>query len=139
MVTSTASVVADPVRVTVPAREDFVAVLRAVATAVAGRVLLSFDDVADLRLVVDEACARLLAAGTGSTCLLLDLRALPEGFEVVVWSDAPAIDPWPPVDLEDSLGWRVLVALSDRVSFERRDGGPAIRILKRTSGSGGGR
>jgi anti-sigma regulatory factor (Ser/Thr protein kinase) len=127
-----------PVHVEVPAREDFVPVLRSVTTAVAGRRSLPFDDVADVRLLVDEASAHVLAVGDGQTSLALDLHALPDGIEALVWSDGRPRT-WPPEDLEASLGWRVLSALADEVEFERRDGGPAIRIRKRTHSSGGGR
>lgn len=139
MVAYNASLVAEPVRVLVPARDDFVAVLRGVATAVAERAAATFDDVADLRLLVDEASARILAFDAEPTALGLDLRARPDGFEMLVWSDAAADHPWPPEDLERSLGWRVLTALSDEIGFERCDGGPAIRILKRVRASTGGR
>jgi anti-sigma regulatory factor (Ser/Thr protein kinase) len=126
------------VRVEVPAREDFVQVLRSVATAVAGPASLPFDDVADVRLLVDEASAQVLAVGDGQTSLTLELRPLSDGVEALVWSDGRTRT-WPPADVETTLGWRVLSALADDVGFERRDDGPAIRVRKRTHASDGGR
>jgi serine/threonine-protein kinase RsbW len=125
------------VRIAVPGSEDFVGVLRTVTAAVAGRVPLGDGDVEDLRLAVDEACARLLALSDDPTALHLDLRALPDGFEAVVSTEGPTWT-WPPAGIEDSLGWRVLVALSDRVTVEHRDESPVIRIVKRASSSDGG-
>jgi anti-sigma regulatory factor (Ser/Thr protein kinase) len=127
-----------PVHVQVPAREDFVPVLRTVTTAVTGRASLPFDDIADVRLLVDEASAHVLAVDDGQTSLALELRARRDGVEALVWSDGRART-WPPEDLESSLGWRVLSALADEVEFVRHDGGPAIRIRKRAHPNGRGR
>lgn len=120
----------DSVRLTVPARPEFVHVLRSVTAAVASRVPLSLDDVDDLRLAVDEACARLLALRGEAKSIRLDLRSLTERFEVVVAVDAPTPS-WPPQGLEETLEWRVLSALAESVMFELWKGAPAIRIVKR--------
>ncbi|MGH2589571.1 MAG: ATP-binding protein [Actinomycetota bacterium] len=120
----------DSVRLTVPARPEFVHVLRSVTAAVASRVPLSLDDVDDLRLAVDEACARLLALRGEAKSIRLDLRSLTDRFEVVVAVDAPTPS-WPPQVLEETLAWRVLSALAESVRFELWNGAPAIRIVKR--------
>ena len=122
----------EAVRVSVPARSDFVHVLRSVTAAVAGRMPLSLDDVDDLRLAVDESCARLLSIGGEPQTFRLDLRAMPGRLEVVVSVDVVA--PWPPDDFEDTLAWRVLGALAEHVRFEHWNGTPAIRIVKHTLG-----
>lgn len=127
-------VTTEAVRVSVPARAEFVHVLRSVTGAVSGRLPLSLDDVDDLRLAVDEACARLLALGGEPRTLRLDLRALPGRLELVVALDVTTS--WPPPDFEGSLAWRVLVALAEHVRFEHWNGSPAIRIVKRTLGGG---
>jgi hypothetical protein len=128
----------EPIHVEVPAREEFVPLLRSVTTAVAGPASLSFDVVADLRLLVDEASAQVLAADDRRRSLALELRALPDGVEALVWSDGRPRT-WPPEDVVTSLGWRVLSALADDVAFERRDDGPAIRIRKGAGSAAGGR
>jgi serine/threonine-protein kinase RsbW len=121
----------DSVRLTVPARPEFVHVLRSVTAGVASRVPLSLDDVDDLRLAVDEACARLLALGVEARAIRLDLRSQSDRFEVVVAVDAPTPE-WPPTGVEDTLAWRVLGALAESVRFELWNGAPAIRIVKRS-------
>jgi serine/threonine-protein kinase RsbW len=120
----------DLVRLTVPARPEFVHVLRSVTAAVASRAPLSLDDVDDLRLAVDEACARLLALHGEAMSIRLDLRSLTDRFEVVVAVDAPTLS-WPPTGFEETLAWRVLSALAENVRFELWNGAPAIRIVKR--------
>lgn len=121
----------DSVRLSVPARAEFVHVLRSVTAAVASRLALSLDDVDDLRLAVDEACARLLALPGEPTTFRLDLRTLPDRLEVVAAIDATS-PTWPPTGFEDTLAWRVLGALAESVRFELWNGAPAIRIVKRT-------
>jgi anti-sigma regulatory factor (Ser/Thr protein kinase) len=135
VVASDARGLAAPVHVQVAAREDFVPLLRSVTTAVAGPASLSFDVMADLRLLVDEASAQVLSADDVRTSLTLELRTLPGCIEALVWSDGRP-QTWPPDDFTASLGWRVLSALADEVAFERRDDGPAIRLHKRTDASG---
>jgi serine/threonine-protein kinase RsbW len=120
----------DVVRLSVPAKAEFVHILRSVTGAVASRLPLSLDDVDDLRLAVDEACARLLALDDEPRTIRLDLRALPGRLELVVAADGTAA--WPPAGFEDTLAWRVLGALAGSVRFELWNGVPSIRIVKPT-------
>lgn len=130
MVRSLTPLGTDSVRLSVPARPEFVHVLRSVTAAVSSRVPLSLDDVDDLRLAVDEACARLLALPGDPSTFRVDLRNLADRFEVVAAVDA-SIPDWPPAGVEDTLEWRLLGALTESVRFERWNGAPAIRIVKR--------
>lgn len=123
----------DVVRIFVPARSEFVHVLRSVTGAVAGRLALSLDDLDDLRLAVDEACARLLSLRREPGLLRLEMRPVADVVEIVVAVDA-ATTAWPPIGFEDTLAWRVLDALAETVRFELWNGAPAIRIVKRTIG-----
>jgi serine/threonine-protein kinase RsbW len=123
----------DAVRVSVPARPEFVHVLRGVVGAVAGRLPFTLDGVDDLRLAVDEAAAKLLSSPGEPQTLRLDLRPMPGRLELVVAADVGAA--WPPDGLEQSLTWKVLQALAENVRFERWNGVPAIRIVKLTLGN----
>jgi serine/threonine-protein kinase RsbW len=137
VVTLVAPVRSETVRLAVPARPEFVHVLRAVSAAVAGRLALSLDDVDDLRLAVDEACAHLLALPGRPSTFRLDLRCHPDRLEIVTSIDT-VTSTWPPVGLEDTLAWRVLDALAESVRFELWNGSPAIRVVKRTLHMGNG-
>ena len=113
------------VTVTIPARPDFVRLLRAVVGSVGARLDLTFDRIHDLRMVVDEASAQLLRLPASS----LTMRVTPgERMVITVFTDASANGVWPPGDLEDSLAWRVLSGLADDVRFEMSNSGPAVRI-----------
>jgi serine/threonine-protein kinase RsbW len=118
------------VAVTAPARPDMVHVLRAVASSLAARLDFPYDDIDDLRISIDEACAQLLAVGDDDSTFRLRLTATSGGIQALVGLDRPTTAPWPPRDLEDTLTWKVLSGLSDDVSFESLSDGPAIRVLK---------
>jgi serine/threonine-protein kinase RsbW len=115
------------VTVTVPARPDFVRLLRTVVSTVGARLDLTYDRIDDLRIAVDEACAQLLAISGGT----MTMRVTPDDARVVVTvtSDAPLGNgSWPPADVEESLAWRILDGLADEVRFELSDGVPAVRV-----------
>ncbi|MEP7033306.1 MAG: ATP-binding protein [Actinomycetota bacterium] len=111
----------------IPARGEFVHVLRSVAASAAARMNLSVDAIDDLRLSVDEACAELLKAVPSGSVLELSILRTGIDVEVVVSVDG---DPgaWPPNGHERTLAWQVLSGLSDEVTFERSSSGPALRI-----------
>ena len=114
------------VSVTVPARADFVRLLRGVAASVGARMDLTFDRIDDLRIAVDEACAQLL--DTQASSLTMRVRPGEDGVSVDVCADGDAAAVWPPEDVEESLAWRVLSGIADEVRFERTDDGPVVRI-----------
>jgi serine/threonine-protein kinase RsbW len=116
--------------VTAPARPEMVHVLRAVASSVAARLDFPYDDIDDLRISIDEACAQLLAVGGEGDTFTLRITAADRGVEAVVSLDSQTQAGWPPPSFEDSLAWRVLTGLSDDVRFETLPTGPGIRILK---------
>jgi serine/threonine-protein kinase RsbW len=111
----------------IPAKAEFVHVLRSVAASAAARMNLNVDAIDDLRLSVDEACAELLKAVPRGSVLELTIRRTGIDVEVVVSTDG---DPgsWPPNGHERTLAWQVLSGLSDEVMFERSPSGPAVRI-----------
>jgi serine/threonine-protein kinase RsbW len=116
--------------VSAPARPEMVHVLRAVASSLAARLDFPYDDIDDLRISIDEASAQLLAVAGETGTFTLRLTATAGGIQALVGLDGPSVAQWPPVDLEDTLTWKVLSGLSDDVSFESRPEGPAIRVLK---------
>jgi serine/threonine-protein kinase RsbW len=118
------------VTVRVPAQPDFVHVLRSVVATVAARSNFTYDDIDDLRLAVDEACAQLLALPGPATTLTLDLTPDEGGLIVIATTDA-ARQAWPPQGAERTLTWQVLSALADETRFEEIDGSPALRLTKR--------
>ena len=125
--------------VTAPARPDMVHVLRAVASSLAARLDFPYDDIDDLRITIDEACAQLLAVAVAgdSPTFRMQLSATAGGIQAIVGLDGASAAHWPPVDLEDTLTWKVLSGLADDVSFESGPSGPTIRVLKVPATAGG--
>jgi serine/threonine-protein kinase RsbW len=121
--------------VSVPARPDFLHVLRSVTASVAARLDFPYDAIDDLRLAVDEACTQLLEVGSNGSALTLRITPTEEGLEIIAATNVRA-DEWPPPNAEESLTWRVLSALADEARFEREDEGPALRLTKRLPRSG---
>lgn len=115
------------VSLNLPARPEFLHVVRAVVSGVGARQGLSYDAINDLCLATSEAAAYLLGL-SASEGRRLRVRMRAEGeIEVLVTTDAPATT-WPPA-AQRTLAWRVLAGLVDEVSFVVQDGGPAIRLL----------
>jgi serine/threonine-protein kinase RsbW len=117
----------DVVEVRVPADVVYVSTLRLTAAALAARCDLTIDDIEDLRLAVDEACALLLPHATpGST---LDARfelaygRLEVHVSIVSVEDAQ-ID-------RSGFAWTVLGALAAPVAVRHDDGHITIALTKR--------
>lgn len=123
--------------VSVPARPDFVHVLRSVIAGVAARMDLSVEDIDDLRIALDEACAQMLEGPAMAERLTMRLTIVPGTLDVSVSTDGEAGE-WPPPRGEDTLTWQVLVSLADAVRYELTDHGPALRFTKRIAPPGPG-
>lgn len=118
--------------ITVPSRPDYLGLLRSFAGSVAGPLRLSVDDIDDVRLAIDEAFSYLLALDAAASSVVVSFLSAPDELIVTVAIDAP-VSPWPPAAVEETLPWRVISGLVDRVALERSaDGHAAIVIVKRT-------
>jgi serine/threonine-protein kinase RsbW len=118
----------DMVLITIPARAEFLHVVRTVVGSVAARHDLTIDAIEDLRIAVDEACAQLLVA-RGSE-VSVRLAATVEELQAVCSTDAD-VPEWPPDGVEHSLASQVLQGLADSVAWERTEQGPSVRVGKR--------
>jgi hypothetical protein len=120
------------VSLSVPAKPDFLHVVRAVVSGVGARQGLSYDAINELCLAASEAAAYLLGltpadgdAGRGGR---LSVRVRAESdIDVTVMTDA-VVPTWPP-PAQRTLAWRILAGLVDDVSFVVEEGCPAIRLV----------
>jgi serine/threonine-protein kinase RsbW len=124
----------DVVHITVPARAEFLHVVRTVVGSVAARHDLTIDAIEDLRIAVDEACAQLLTVRGGH--VTVTIAGTEEGVETVCTTDAD-VAVWPPEGVQHSLATQVLQGLTDSVAWELSATGPAVRVGKRGAGAGG--
>jgi serine/threonine-protein kinase RsbW len=121
--------VSSDVTVTVPARPDYVRVLRAVAASVGARLDFTYDRIEDLKLAVTEACATLLSLPGPARIMVLRLGSADERITALVCTDAElGLSAWPPPDVENTLAWRVLAGLAAEADFQMSEEGPAVRL-----------
>ena len=116
------------VSLNVPAKPDFLHVVRAVVSGVAARQGLFYDAIDDLCLAANEAAAYLLAVPGGGRRLCVRMR-VEDDIEFTFMTDA-RVQRWPP-PIKESLAWRILKSLVDDVEFELEKGCPAIRLSMR--------
>lgn len=116
----------DQVEVRIPADVVYVSTLRLTAASLAARCDLTIDDIEDLRLAVDEACALLLPhADPDST---LDARfELAEGRLAVETSVKTADGAEPD---RSGFAWTVLGALATSVDVMNDGGRLTISVTK---------
>ncbi len=117
---------ADRVTLRIPADGAYIAVLRTATAGLAARSDFTLDEIEDLRIAVDEACALLLPrarAGTAFDCTF-DVGAGDLAIQVAVDSD----DPRPP--RTDTFAWAVLSALAGEVTATATSERVEIRLHK---------
>jgi serine/threonine-protein kinase RsbW len=116
----------DAVEVRIPADVAYVSTLRLAAASLAARCDLTIDDIEDLRLAVDEACALLLPhAGRGTT---LDARfELAQG-RLAVETSVDTADGAEPD--RSGFAWTVLDALATSVDVRSDAGRLTIAVTK---------
>ncbi len=114
----------------VPASGAWLGVLRTATASLASRLQFTLDEIEDLRIAVDEACAILLALA--SLDAVLSCR-------FVVTDDALTVNATVPTDNAasvrlpsgESFAWQVLSALTDDVSAKAQDNLVSIQLTKR--------
>ena len=123
------------VSLNLPAKPDYLHVVRAVVSGVGARQGLSYDAINELCLAASEAAAYLLGLapaepadpmGRRGRRLSVRMRA-DSDIDITVMTDAP-VPSWPPPTLR-TLAWRILAGLVDDVSFVVEEGCPAIRLV----------
>jgi len=117
------------ISLSVPARAEYVHVLRTVVSGVGAGQDLSIDDIDDLRLAVDEASAHLLKIDPDAQALRLDLETQGTSLIVTVGIATPARRNEAPTD--QFLTWHILGALTDGAESVVEEYGPAVRFSKR--------
>ena len=95
-----------------PAHERYLPVARATAAAVAMVHDLTLDDIADVRLAIDEVCATLVPLAAPGARAHCELRVDDRDVTLTTRVGVVSVDlPHP-----DSVGWRILHTLADFVS-----------------------
>jgi serine/threonine-protein kinase RsbW len=112
--------VRDVVRLRLPAVGAYLSVLRSATAGLAARLDFTLEEIEDLRIAVDEACAILLTNAAPDVDLECEFELHPDEIRVSV--TVPTVDGAQPV--RDSFAWTVLAALAgsveSRVDAENR-------------------
>lgn len=126
VVGETARGLEDQVILTLPASSAYLSVLRTVTAGLAARLDFTLDEIEDLRIAVDEACAMLLADAAPAAELVCRFQLEPALIRVDVTSETTRLP------ARDTFAWTVLSALVGKVSATRDDDGHvSIRLVKR--------
>ena len=117
----------EEVQLRFPADGAYVSVLRTVTAGVAARSQLTVDEIEDLRIAVDEACALLLphARPGASLTATFTLEIGRVAFVASVAAE-PGADPD-----RSGFAWTVLRALADDVAVSTQEGVLSIALTKR--------
>ena len=116
----------DAVEVRIPADVVYVSTLRLTAASLAARCDLTIDDIEDLRLAVDEACALLLPHALPDSTLDARFELAAGRLEV---ESAVRTDDTAEPD-RSGFAWTVLGALASSVDVRKEPGRLAIIVTK---------
>ena len=124
---------ADYVRVRMPAESAYLSVLRSAAAGLAARLDFTLDEIEDLRIAIDEACAMLLVQAIPGTELECDFELGADQVTITVSVEAAkAIMP-----ARDTFAWTVLSALAGSVDARLGPGDRVAIVLQKRRGAPG--
>jgi serine/threonine-protein kinase RsbW len=108
---------AETVHVTIPADPSYVSVLRTVTASLAARRDFTIEEIDDLRIAVDEACALLLPHAAVEVPLSATFGGAEDTLSIRVTVPVEADPATVKID-QASFAWMVLSALADAVTTE---------------------
>jgi serine/threonine-protein kinase RsbW len=125
----------DRVRVCLPAEGAYLSVLRTATAGLAARLDFTLDEIEDLRIAVDEACAMLLSQAIPGTNLECDFELGADLMTIAV----SVVAAQPSMPARDTFAWTVLSALTGDVDSRLAPDDRVVIVLRKrrgTSGSG---
>ena len=125
--------IADAVEIRLPADSAYLSVLRTATAGLAARLDFTLDEIEDLRIAVDEACAMLLPHAVEMAQLTCTFELSPETLDVTV------ILPTTRGQLpeRDTFSWTVLTALAGEVDSSADADDRVTVTLQKRRGVGG--
>jgi serine/threonine-protein kinase RsbW len=115
---------ADHVQLSLPAESAYLSVLRTATAGLAARLDFTLDEIEDLRIAVDEACAMLLAQAIPGTSLECGFDLGTDRVTITV----SVVAAEPRIPAQDTFAWTVLSALAGTVD-SRLDSGDRVAIV----------
>jgi serine/threonine-protein kinase RsbW len=121
-------VTADQVTVRMPADGAYLSVLRTATAGLAARLDFTLDDIEDMRIAVDEACAMLLSQAIPGSCLECNFALSPDDMTITV--SVPCLNPRPPSG--ETFAWTVLSALAGSVEAQVGPGDRLAIVMRKS-------
>jgi len=119
--------------VRMPAEGAYLSVLRTATAGLAARLDFTLDEIEDLRIAVDEACAMLLSQAVPGTSLECAFTLGRDMMTIAV--SVPCLTPQQPAS--DTFAWTVLTALAGSVDSRVGPGDVLTIVLRKTRASSG--
>ena len=120
--------VLDQVCVRMPADGAYLSVLRTATAGLAARLDFTLDEIEDLRIAVDEACAMLLSQAIPGTNLECSFALGQDDITISV--SVPSLNPRPPSS--DTFAWTVLSALAGSVEAQTGPGDRLAIVMRKS-------
>jgi serine/threonine-protein kinase RsbW len=117
----------DQVRVCMPAEGAYLSVLRTATAGLAARLDFTLDEIEDLRIAVDEACAMLLPQAIPGSNLECGFDLGAEEMTITV----SVVAAQPRVPAKDTFAWTVLSALAGTVDSRLGPGDEVAIVLRK--------
>jgi serine/threonine-protein kinase RsbW len=128
MTTGSARPVPDVISIRLPAHSAYLSVLRTTTASLAARLDFTIDDIEDLKIAVDEACAMILGDAVDGTALNCEFELVGTTMRISV----SALSRDGRVPPRDTFAWTVLAALVTEVdSCVEPDGRLRITMERR--------
>jgi len=123
----------DRVRVCMPAEGAYLSVLRTATAGLAARLDFTLDEIEDLRIAVDEACAMLLSQAIPGTNLECDFELDTDAMTITV----SVVAAQPRIPARDTFAWTVLSALAGDVDSRLDPDDRVAIVLRKHRGASG--
>jgi serine/threonine-protein kinase RsbW len=123
----------DQVTVRLPAEGAYLSVLRTATAGLAARLDFTLDEIEDLRIAVDEACAMLLSQAVPGAALECAFTLSHDAMTIAV--TAACLAPQQPAS--DTFAWTVLTALAGSVESRVGPGDLLTIVLRKAKESSG--
>jgi serine/threonine-protein kinase RsbW len=124
---------ADQVTVRMPADGAYLSVLRTATAGLAARLDFTLDDIEDMRIAVDEACAMLLSQAIPGSSLECSFALGTDDMTITV--SVPCLNPRPPSG--ETFAWTVLTALAGTVEAQVGPGDRLAIVMRKSRPNSG--
>ncbi len=121
----------DEVTVRMPADGAYLSVLRTATAGLAARLDFTLDEIEDMRIAIDEACAMLLGQAIPGSDLACDFKLGGDSITISVSVRCLA----PQVPSSDTFAWTVLSALAGSVHAQAGPGDALTIVLRKSRDS----